>query len=350
MKKAQIRIQLASAGVKPPSEFRIFKAGVNKTSKGDFVFDQTAAESVMAAYQKAGVDVMIDLEHLSLDSSGANFDPDAYGWCALEVRNGELWATNVRWTPEGARRLSNRSQRYISPAFMFFEETNRVSELYNIAICAIPATYEAPALVAASKRTGQRLATLSVEVSDNMELSKIALALGLDKEATIDQILEAIATLQDDDGDPDMGAEAVTDDMSGSDEEKTEKALSKAPKLLARIMAAVSSKPVLEKRLESIEQKTEEQERTALLLANANKIPKSLEAYASKLKPEVLKEFLSALPAPVKPAEEPRAVASTTITLTDEDKRHCLKHGVKEEDFLAHKVKLANDDARRRAL
>lgn len=349
MKKAQITIKLAASGAKPPIEFRIFSAGKNETSKGDYLFDEKAAALVMASYKKSGIDMMIDLEHLSLDSDAKHFNPDAYGWCKLELRNGELWAVDVKWTPDGARRLADRTQRYISPAFIVQEETNRVSELYNIAICAIPATYEAPALVAASKRTGHKLATLSVEVSETMELAKIALALGLDKESTLEQILEAIATLQDDDGDPDGEVAAVKDEDPGTDEEKTEKALSKAPKLLARIMAAVSSKPVLEKRLESIEQKTEEQERTALLSANANKIPKSLEAYANKLKPEVLKEFLSALPAPAKPAEEPRTVAATTITLTDEDKRHCLKHGVKEEDFLAQKVKLANDDARRRA-
>src|SRR6185295_17430879 len=106
-------------GDTPPSEFRIFAAGENATTKGIFVFNEQAARDVMASYEAHGIDVMIDLEHLSLESSeqSRNFDPDARGWCKLELRNGELWATGVTWTPDGETRLREKRQRYISPAF-----------------------------------------------------------------------------------------------------------------------------------------------------------------------------------------------------------------------------------------
>ncbi len=77
-----------------PSEFRLFAAGENATSKGVFTFDAAAASRVMAAYQRAGVDVMIDLEHLSLDDPAATprtDTKDARGWAKLELRGGELW-------------------------------------------------------------------------------------------------------------------------------------------------------------------------------------------------------------------------------------------------------------------
>lgn len=135
-----------------PSEFRIFRAGINETSKGSTLFDDEAAASVMAAWQRWGVDLMIDLEHQSLDAgAGARDDAaDARGWCKLEVRNGELWAVNVQWTPDGTRRLKERTQRYVSPAFIQDEESDRVLEMLNIALCAMPATYAPQALIAAS--------------------------------------------------------------------------------------------------------------------------------------------------------------------------------------------------------
>lgn len=137
-----------------PAEFRIFKAGENATSHGSFLFDAEAAKSVMAAYEEHGIDVMIDLEHLSVENPevSANFDPDARGWCKLELRSGELWAVAVVWTADGAARLKEKRQRYISPVFAFNTESRRVEELFNIAMTSMPATDNLEPLVAASAR------------------------------------------------------------------------------------------------------------------------------------------------------------------------------------------------------
>lgn len=136
----------------PPTEFRIFAAGENATTKGTFLFDEQSAKTVMSAYKAHGIDVMIDLEHLSLEDSqeSRNFDPDARGWCRLELRNGELWAVAVSWTPDGDARLRDKRQRYISPAFETDPETKRVTRVLNIAITALPATDKLQPLVAAN--------------------------------------------------------------------------------------------------------------------------------------------------------------------------------------------------------
>jgi len=137
-----------------PREFRLFKRGMNATLKGDFNFDDAAASSVMAAYHRHGIDLMVDLEHdsLSAEAKSRRSDAaDARGWFELAVKDGELWAVNVRWTPDGERRLSEKTQRYISPAFL--TEGNRITEVVNCALCAYPATHAAPALVAASRST-----------------------------------------------------------------------------------------------------------------------------------------------------------------------------------------------------
>jgi hypothetical protein len=143
------------AGNTPPTEFCLFTSGVNATSKGSFVFDAAAASSVMSLFSQEGVDFMIDLEHESLDKTAPRADSrDARGWATLELRaDGSLWAVDVRWTPDGTRRLSEKTQRYISPAFLTSEMdgVERIVKVINAALVARPATYDAPALVAASR-------------------------------------------------------------------------------------------------------------------------------------------------------------------------------------------------------
>jgi len=120
------------------------------------LFDAAAAREVMRAYQQHGADIMIDLEHLSLDAESRSFDPDARAWCRLAIRGGELWAVDVRWTPDGQRRVKARTQRYVSPAFEADEKTRRVLRVLNIALTALPATHDPAALIAASNRARRR--------------------------------------------------------------------------------------------------------------------------------------------------------------------------------------------------
>jgi len=137
-----------------PTQFRIFKAGLNETTKGPLLFDEQAAVAVMDRYRREGVDLIVDLNHdsISEEAKAARSDAsDARGWYQLELRGGELWAVNVRWTPDGERRLRERTQRYISPVALAHKETKRVVYLANVAMVAMPATLGAEPLVAASK-------------------------------------------------------------------------------------------------------------------------------------------------------------------------------------------------------
>lgn len=159
-----------------PVAFRLFKQGENDTTKGVFLFDAKAAELVMSAAKEHGVDYAIDLEHLALDQESRAFDPDARGWFQLALRNGDLWAINVRWTNDGARRLSEKTQRFISPAFCVDDE-NRVTEIVNIALCAMPATHQAPALVAANRRPmSKTLKDRKAELAARLSIAKQKIA------------------------------------------------------------------------------------------------------------------------------------------------------------------------------
>lgn len=139
-----------------PAEFRLFHAGVNHTSKGDFVFDDIAAQLVMEAYaaRNHSVPLMGDYEHQSL----ATPPMKALASCTQFVpairrdANGgpELWATEVQWTDMARQELEAGQYRMYSPAFVP-DESGRIAALINFALTNLPASYEIAPLVAASE-------------------------------------------------------------------------------------------------------------------------------------------------------------------------------------------------------
>lgn len=176
-------------GVEPPSEFRVFRSGVNTTLKGPFLFDADAAAQLMAAYREHGVDVMLDWDHLSVTPGTPAKERRASGWCSIELRNGELWATNVRWTAEADAGIRAKEWRYISPYFAT-DDQRRPVLLLNIALTNVPATDRLDALIAAS--------VAAFPTEKPMDLSKFAAALGLPATASEAEILDAISKLMAD--------------------------------------------------------------------------------------------------------------------------------------------------------
>lgn len=185
--RRRVALAIAVSGGTPPDEFRIFTAGVVDTTKGKFTFDDVAAKSVMAEYEAHGIDLMIDYDHASLAS--ISLDPaesgKAAGWFKLELRNGELWATSVRWAPPAAEALSQSEWRFISPAFSTDDE-GRITSVLNVAITNLPATRQLQPLMAASITTlGENAMTLE-------EFMKVCKALGLDMTMSLDDAMAKI--------------------------------------------------------------------------------------------------------------------------------------------------------------
>jgi phage I-like protein len=142
-----------------PDSVRLFKFGSNPTAKGEFFLSPEDAAECLRAFNASGVDLMFDLEHDSVDDNVPLFRADARdarGWFGLEVRDDGLYAVGVTWTPDGARRLTEKTQRYVSPYFKH-DAQNHVRAIVNAALCARPATHDAPALVAASRNASHAL-------------------------------------------------------------------------------------------------------------------------------------------------------------------------------------------------
>lgn len=175
-----------------PKAFRLFKAGANTSTKGTTFFTAESAAKVMAAYEQHGAELPLDLEHLSLDPDAPNFNTDAMAWFKLGLRtdaNGEpeLWAEEVRFNEEGARRLKGRLQRYISPAF-YTDEAGNVTEVVNCALTSLPATDSLDPLIAASQ-------TRNTTLLNAKQISKIGELLGLGAEAPVLEVFQEMGKM-----------------------------------------------------------------------------------------------------------------------------------------------------------
>lgn len=137
---------------KPPTEFRIFRAGVNTSDKGDFIFDDESAAMVMAAYAKKANTLTMDYEHQALADPPIEAPASCYSW-KPEVRNGELWATDCKWTERAYGLIAAREYTRYSPAFFHDRKTMRVQKILNMALTNVEALDGIEPLMAASATT-----------------------------------------------------------------------------------------------------------------------------------------------------------------------------------------------------
>jgi hypothetical protein len=139
--------------------------GENHTSQGVFSLDRAGAESVMASFEKKGVDLAIDYEHQTFAAKDNGKPAPAAGWFKPEARADGIWATNVKWTDPAAAMLKAKEYRYFSPTFRR-DSKNRILELRPMALTNDPASHGIEALVAASETIA--LAEWSTAMMDNL--------------------------------------------------------------------------------------------------------------------------------------------------------------------------------------
>ena len=139
-----------------PTAFRIWRAGSNMTDMGDSIFDSRSAELLMQEQEERGNRYSFDINHCSLDKTAPLENQRAVGTFALEVRNGELWAVDCRFTSSTRRELADGAWPSISPAYDIDKTTGQIVSFLNCALTGSPATHNATKLAAtriAAKRT-----------------------------------------------------------------------------------------------------------------------------------------------------------------------------------------------------
>ncbi len=370
-----LAVQVELVEDKLPTEFRIFRAGLNTSLNGDYLFDDEAAQDVMAAFRAHGVDGSVDLEHLSLDDKSPNYDPDARGWYKdLELRDGELWGVLATWTPDGERRLRDRTQRYLSPTFPYDKETRRVKWLHNVALTATPALNGIPALIAArvNLTAGSPAEGVALMAQDNTKAvadilkavgldpkmpAKVASALGLDAGASLDEISGAISKfaemvrkaeelLEGEPSAPDAAPAAPAADTSSASSD-TSAPVATASSSTAKLLSAVEALSArLAKQDADAAAAAEARERTTLV--SDRKWPTELLDWAGDASTPIaeVRRLAAKFPlaeAPVAGAagaeQGTRGAGQTTGGLSDRELAICKETGCKPETFAELKAR-----------
>jgi phage I-like protein len=168
---------------KAPTEFRVFHAGVNKTDKGKFLFDEKAANQVIETYRQRGVPLMGDYEHQTVNAAkNGQPAPNSITEWVPEIRRDaqggpELWATNVKWTDKARGMLEAGEYRMFSPLFTFDDDDDRRPNwMINLALTNNPATHGQEPLVAASAETTATKEQIMCELCGRLEAKMSAMA------------------------------------------------------------------------------------------------------------------------------------------------------------------------------
>ena len=178
---------LAESG-EAPEWIQVFPAGAVHSSKGDFVADAAAMAAVMEAFRALGHDLVVDYEHQTV--GGEYQAPDgrapAAGWITqLEARDDGLWA-RVNWTDAGARYVTSREYRYLSPVVGIRRSDRRAVVLHSVALTNDPAI-----------RGIRPLAHAAGGVEEDLMMEWLIGMLGLEAGAGEDQVKAAVQAMKE---------------------------------------------------------------------------------------------------------------------------------------------------------
>lgn len=311
----------------PPSEFRIFSAGVINTTKGKFIFDEEAALSVMADLAEYGNELAIDYNHGMAEERPVDpaLSARAAGWFTPELRAGELWATNVRWTPAAAAAIANREWRYQSPWFLH-DSGRRVLALLNTALTNTPATKNLTPLVASrlSSRTRKEQSTMS---------NKVALALGLAESTEESTVITTVTAHR----------EVASSLLSLTGKSTTSEALG----VVQGWKTAAEQVPGLQSELATLRKASAKSEVEGILTKHAKKVSPAMRAEWEKLglldDPKRLDAMLSVMPDLMPEAAKPPASVVDTASLSSEELAVAKAAGLSAADFAKAKAERATN-------
>jgi phage I-like protein len=304
---------LADGSKAPPSEIRLFKAGVNETTKGPVLMSERAGRSVLAKVAELGRDRLnFDYGHAQLGFVQSYESARSAGWFKVDVRGSgdaaELWATDIQWTKTAHKALADREFRYFSPAVMLDRESGEVRELINVALTNIPATKHQTPLVAS-----QTPAAPAPKDQATMDLATLLSALQIKDAPTL------VATFQKLSADNAALVKAAAEMQTQLSTATTELAAFKDAQSKADKAAFVAQ------------------------LSSQGKLAPALRDWALGQSLEVLKAYAEAAPVAAVASQAATTTppkGETQSTLSDDERNICSQLGITEKDYLATKAEL----------
>ncbi len=336
MLRATALLELAFAPAPPgkprvaPTEFRVFAPGDYVTTHRTTVFTEQSAALIMAAWKDYGNPLSFDYGHSFFEEESRRDPADQYksaGLFKLEVRQGELWATDIKWTPTAKKGIEDGDYPFTSPAFTYDEETGEITGLLNIALTATPATKSMKPLCATRAKPED-------ETQEPPPMKTLLAALALSATATEAEALDVVSKMQ------------------GSQKDLLElcdaKSASEARGKIAGWKEAAAQTSALLAEREAAKATAAKVEIASLLdgALKAGKIGKNqvaLLASQGEKDPAFLKAYLAELPQRMPNAvKEPALQLAELSTLTDEDTELASLLGVDKKALAAQKLKVGD--------
>lgn len=323
----------------PPTAFRIWKAGDNPTDHGPTVFSDRSAQMLIAEQAMRGNLYSIDVDHKSLSPDAPIDLRKAVGYHRIEVRGGELWATNVEWAETVRAGLTKEPPewRYFSPAYDVDPETDEVVSYLNTALTNNPATWNVTAL---ASRAGveKESANARERREDAMnyenvmaELAKLARGGGPDAAKAHKALKSMMPDHPAPDGDEGKdkpapppkekdAAAAAKDD----EDEDAKKAAASPPSTTASEDEEAAKKAVAATRAQDADlltrvgelERYQEREERARIMATRPDLTKGQVEYLSKKPVSELPEILALIPVPAKPSRMASLTSADRATPT----------------------------------
>jgi len=165
--------------VEPPTEILLWRAGITKTTKGNFLLDDKALAAVWADWQQrmGGVVSPSGAGPGSFDYDHDEWNPNLPGYMKLSAgsfdlgKDGkDLWMVKCDFTELADGQIRRKEKRSTSPAFDFDPKTGRFLRLYNCAITNVPATHK-QALLASLGTPGELLLPPPEQAADKRVVS-----------------------------------------------------------------------------------------------------------------------------------------------------------------------------------
>ena len=165
-----------------------------ESTNGRFLVDELGSGELIAAFEKHGASVPIDVEHETLPGKApATGSRGAVGWIEkVYAEPGRGLFALVRWSDKGREAIRSDAFRYVSPAFWIRKVDRRAVGLDSAALCTKPAIPQGNMeRLAASRETTEQ--TMNTDGKVLLELSKaLSLSDGADLVACRDALVKRL--------------------------------------------------------------------------------------------------------------------------------------------------------------
>lgn len=193
---AALVVDIGELGGRAPAEVQLFPEGEFRARDGRpaevdaWRIDPEVGQRVIQRTEAHPTPPVIDYEHQTLYAATSGTPAPAAGWMGgFEYREGQgLYATGVQWTDKARAMIEAGEYRYISPVFAYSPTTGEVLQVLMAGLTNFPALEGMDDLQA---RAAARF-DLTTEDSE-MDRQKLIQLLGLNQDATDDQIQKAVA-------------------------------------------------------------------------------------------------------------------------------------------------------------